>query len=1044
MRSWDNSGVRALVLALGISVGPGRGPFVQPFMVAAAAGHASASEASTSASMEALPAHCREPSHPTGRGAAGGRTVEPAFPPETLADLFRRASSMNGRWVDLTSLEWDSATTGWQRLADFGDPRKGRAFPHTPLRVNGQAFSSGIGTYPLSEISYSLGGGYGALRTQVGVDDSAPDHASVRFSIFADDVLLFRTTVLLKGEARRVELPLMGAREMRLMVDDAGDGSSGDYANWLDPEVFRLNTPPGVLAGESAPLLDAQRSAAPVRSSLGSLLDEDAVFSAAPSYLLGVVGSTTVWFAAERCLVVLENPRVRLAVGYGGTYHGRFSLFGPLGRRPTLEDATSEIALIQGGKVLVAETRTVPEHPWQIEELDKGGIGSGIQAQLHFRTAGGDPITLEFALFENADYSTYRLLVGGRIQPSGYSYMSGPSQIVVGDQARYLSDRSRVWRGRVPSDGIEREVPLEPGKPFLLWSRVTRQGVLLATIDQSEAPLRVSMVRGRGDRGTTVGLSLAYLPVELRSALVRSSPRILIQPVGVDHVFEALADYRWVIDRLYPGAPLPDWVGPQWDSWWAYGPTVTEEGVKRQVDYVFQNLWDLGTWNLIIDAAWYVAYGQPAADIRNVDYQKFPSGLRPVSEYAHQRNVRIILFMPAGFIHHGLDSGGEWLALRAIIDEHPDWLIPVLHGSSDSAYMLNYAHPEVRDYMRAVVGDFVNEHGVDGILLDGLADPEGQITDLRRRDLDSGMGAYLPATDILSLVAGRLRELRPDGYLESGWINPVFAHPLVHFFWWSDEWPSFDNEYPFGGLIQHIDYALFQRAALGQRAKLGTAWAAPGGPTVERWLEAGLAVGAPVALSFDLGSMDTAALSSLRARLAHRSVSQGRTVASSRERPNAFATTFNHISYVGLVNRTARPITLDEEVGEIGVVAPGLVAYDVERGVWLPAADLASVRLEPKTFRLFLIPHQPRIVWSNATWVYEPADDRLAAVLSGPPGLAGFAEIWAPGSTEVRLDGELLQRAGSAGPGRYTYDPRTGVVRVSLTFDQPRRLEARW
>jgi hypothetical protein len=85
------------------------------------------------------------------------------------------------------------------------------------------------------------------------------------------------------------------------------------------------------------------------------------------------------------------------------------------------------------------------------------------------------------------------------------------------------------------------------------------------------------------------------------------------------------------------------------------------------------------------------------------------------------------------------------------------------------------------------------------------------------------------------------------------------------------------------------------------------------------------------------------------------------------------------------------------------------------------------------------------VVWSNAAWSYEPSDDGgLVVTLRGPADLPGFAQLWAPGTHTVLLDGAPLRQAAEPGPGAWALDAQTGVVRVALTYGEPHRLELRW
>lgn len=981
-----------------------------------------------------LPEECRDMQRPVlpvpGLPAA-------ALSPEETRETYRAATSLPGRWIDLTTLEWETATSGWAALADFNVPRRGMAFTNTPLTAMGQVFPSGIGTYPFSEVVYDLGGAYGALRGRVALDDWAPDGGSARFSIYADDVLLYRSPVRLAGqEALDLGVPLMGANQLRLVVDDADGDPSGDYADWLGVEVFRPKAGPAVLTPLRARLAEARGRSNPMLLTAAN--------GPVEPVNTGAEGGNEVRFDETRCLIVVGNKYAQATFGYGGAHHGQLSIFSPEGGLPALVGAVGAIHLVAGGTLSLADTQPVQGPAWVATPVEEGALGSGQQVRVNLQSPDGDLVYVDITLYDEG-FLTYQIRPAGTLAAQGYDYLGGTAGGLVGDGPRFMSERGRVWRGRIAADGLERSIPLEPGKPLLLWSEASRQGIVMATIDESEAPMEFSLTRHPGVPGADLGLTMSWLPIELHPGGAQASPRLWIQFVDAKHVLDAFFGYRSVISRLYPSSPVPDWVRYQWNSWWVYGPTPTEERLRRQIDYISENLADLGPWSVIVDAVWHVAYGRPTADMRNVDYEKFPGGIRTLSDYAHGRDVKVVLFMSAGFVHVGEEQGGEWLALRGLIEEHPDWLIPLFDTGGRRAYMLNYAHPGVQGYMQAVVDDFISVHGVDGIQLDGLADPEGQFTDVRSRDLALSDTPYLPATYIYRLVASRLFALRPDAYLEGGWINPVFAHPYAHSFWWADDWPSFDNPYPFPGLRQHIDYALFQRVALGQQPKLAHALGDPNSRDIRRWFEAALALGAQVSASFDLTMLDASNLSALRTLLAHYRPFEGQTVASSHRRPSAFATTVDHITYLGVLNRTSRAAAFEAEIAELGVLGPDLMAYDVENGTWLPSTSIPAMQLQPRSFRLFLIPHQPRIVWSNASWTYERADDQsLVATVRGPATLGGFAEIWAPQAKAVLLDRTPLQLGSSPGDGQYTYDAGKGVIRLSLQYDAPHHLEIQW
>lgn len=108
----------------------------------------------------------------------------------------------------------------------------------TPLSIGGRRFARGLATHAASEIVYHLGGQYARFIAMVGRDDSHPE-GSVVFRVLGDGRLLFESPVTRGGEpARPVDVPLAGVAELRLVVDDAGDGTHFDHADWADARLL--------------------------------------------------------------------------------------------------------------------------------------------------------------------------------------------------------------------------------------------------------------------------------------------------------------------------------------------------------------------------------------------------------------------------------------------------------------------------------------------------------------------------------------------------------------------------------------------------------------------------------------------------------------------------------------------------------------------------------------------------------------------------------------------------------------------------------------
>jgi hypothetical protein len=139
------------------------------------------------------------------------------------------------RAVELGALSPICATQGWGRL------QFDRSVQGGPLKIGNRTFDRGLGTHSWSEIAYDLNGQYIRFTAWVGVDAEMKDYkdASVVFKVCADGRELWSSGVMkIDTPAKRVSVPLAGACELRLVVEDAGDGNACDHADWADPMLF--------------------------------------------------------------------------------------------------------------------------------------------------------------------------------------------------------------------------------------------------------------------------------------------------------------------------------------------------------------------------------------------------------------------------------------------------------------------------------------------------------------------------------------------------------------------------------------------------------------------------------------------------------------------------------------------------------------------------------------------------------------------------------------------------------------------------------------
>jgi hypothetical protein len=145
------------------------------------------------------------------------------------------------RSVFLSDIEPDSWHQG------FGSLQHDKGIDGGPIRIAGKVFQKGLGTHAVSEIIYylgGLGGYYSRFQAWVGVDNALKAEfpfkpSSVEFKVYVDGRLVYESGVMVGDTpAKFVDLSLVGAKELKLFVSDAGDGTHYDHADWADAKLL--------------------------------------------------------------------------------------------------------------------------------------------------------------------------------------------------------------------------------------------------------------------------------------------------------------------------------------------------------------------------------------------------------------------------------------------------------------------------------------------------------------------------------------------------------------------------------------------------------------------------------------------------------------------------------------------------------------------------------------------------------------------------------------------------------------------------------------
>ncbi len=110
-----------------------------------------------------------------------------------------------------------------------------------------------------------------------------------------------------------------------------------------------------------------------------------------------------------------------------------------------------------------------------------------------------------------------------------------------------------------------------------------------------------------------------------------------------------------------------------------------------------------------MDAGWYPCDGNwGKTGTWEVDTERFPGGLRAISDYAHSKGVKTMVWFEPERV-----AAGTWLT-----ENHPEWILGGANGG-----LLNLGNPEACDWLTNHVDKLLTEQGIDVYRQDFNMDP---------------------------------------------------------------------------------------------------------------------------------------------------------------------------------------------------------------------------------------------------------------------------------------------------------------------------------
>jgi hypothetical protein len=142
----------------------------------------------------------------------------------------RRSLDLQGALTGKVFLRKEAASSiesFWRVLNDKGVEGK-------PLSVGGKKYERGLGVHAPSRITFPLNGKFAVFHVVPGPDDA--HKGLLEMKVFVDGKEVFASgTVRSSGfQAKALDISVAGAKELALVVTDAGDGKGGDHASWAD------------------------------------------------------------------------------------------------------------------------------------------------------------------------------------------------------------------------------------------------------------------------------------------------------------------------------------------------------------------------------------------------------------------------------------------------------------------------------------------------------------------------------------------------------------------------------------------------------------------------------------------------------------------------------------------------------------------------------------------------------------------------------------------------------------------------------------------
>ena len=530
------------------------------------------------------------------------------------------------------------------------DPVQKNSRSGKPMRLVTREYTRGLFCHAFSKIIVRLPSPGASFNAVVGVDSNeqtSGGRGSVDFSVTVGGAEKFRSGVMREGMAGKpVTVNLGGAPEFVLQVDETPDGIACDQADWAEAKVTLADGRELWLA--DLPLREGERAPYPTEPPFSFVYDGRPSADLLKTWKQAR-GSRKLDAACTERTLTWTDSSTGLLLRCVAVEYADF---------PTVEwtlyfkNASPNDTPILSD-VLALDTR-----------IEKSGSGDFL---LHHHKG----------TFVRAD--DFEPLTA-TLKPNDQLRFAPPAGRPLGQVFPYFNLEQS------PNEGVIAVVGW-PGQWFAAFARDQSRGLRMVAGQenvhlrlQPGEEIRTPLVVLQFWRGDWIRAQNIWRRWMVAHNLPRpngQTPRPLLTPCS-SHQFGEMIQADEGSQKLFIDRYLEERLNP--DYWW-------------------------------MDAGWYVHYGKgwPQVGTWEVDTNRFPRGLRAITDHAHARGVKSIVWFEPERVTPG----------TFLYTNNPAWLL----GKGDGQKLLDLGHPEARAWLINHIDRTLTEQGIDLYRQDYNVDP---------------------------------------------------------------------------------------------------------------------------------------------------------------------------------------------------------------------------------------------------------------------------------------------------------------------------------